>query len=209
MIILEKESKGTKMKNMFLTNSVKYITKYSNNYTDIDLEKIKYGLEGIYLTITKLIIIIILSIIFDILKPIILVLIFLNIIRYPAFGMHADKSSTCLISSIIFIFGLTFTISKFNINIYVKSAICILCFIDYLIFAPADTIKRPLTNAKKRKYRKLAASILSVAYIIMIFIIKNQLIVNTLFTSLIIEAILINPITYRLFKMPFNNYKNC
>lgn len=209
MIILEKESKGTKMKNMFLTNSVKYITKYSNNYTDIDLEKIKYGLEGIYLTITKLIIIIILSIIFDILKPIILVLIFLNIIRYPAFGMHADKSSTCLISSIIFIFGLTFTISKFNINIYVKSAICILCFIDYLIFAPADTIKRPLTNAKKRKYRKLAASILSVTYIIMIFIIKNQLIVNTLFTSLIIEAILINPITYRLFKMPFNNYKNC
>lgn len=209
MIILEKESKGTKMKNMFLTNSVKYITKYSNNYTDIDLEKIKYGLEGIYLTITKLIIIIILSIIFDILKQIILVLIFLNIIRYPAFGMHADKSSTCLISSIIFIFGLTFIISKFNINIYVKSAICILCFIDYLIFAPADTIKRPLTNAKKRKYRKLAASILSVTYIIMIFIIKNQLIVNTLFTSLIIEAILINPITYRLFKMPFNNYKNC
>lgn len=197
------------MKNMFLTNSVKYITKYSNNYTDIDLEKIKYGLEGIYLTITKLIIIIILSIIFDILKQIILVLIFLNIIRYPAFGMHADKSSTCLISSIIFIFGLTFIISKFNINIYVKSAICILCFIDYLIFAPADTIKRPLTNAKKRKYRKLAASILSVTYIIMIFIIKNQLIVNTLFTSLIIEAILINPITYRLFKMPFNNYKNC
>lgn len=197
------------MKNMFLTNSVKYITKYNNNYTAIDLEKIKYGLEGIYLTITKLIIIIILSIIFDILKPIILVLIFLNIIRYPAFGMHADKSSTCLISSIVFIFGLTFIISKFNINIYIKLVLCILCFIDYLMFAPADTIKRPLTNAKKRKYRKLAASILSVSYIIMIFIIKNQLIVNTLFASLIIEAILINPITYRLFKMPFNNYKNC
>ena len=88
------------MKELFLKNSVTFITKYNPNYTSSDIEKIKYGLEGIYLTITKLIIILVLSIFLNITKEIIFVLLFLNIIRYPAFGVHADKSSTCLITSI-------------------------------------------------------------------------------------------------------------
>lgn len=196
------------MKEVFLNNSINLIKKY-NAYNETDIEKIRYGLEGIYLTITKLIVILVLSIIFNIFKEIILVLVFLNIIRYPAFGVHADKSSICLITSILLIFGLTLLISKIYISNTIKIILCIICTIDYLIFAPADTIKRPLTNAKKRKYRKIASVILSIVYSIAIFLINTRIVSNTLLISLIIEAIMINPLTYKALKMPYNNYKNC
>lgn len=196
------------MKEVFLNNSINLIKKY-NTYNETDIEKIRYGLEGIYLTITKLIVILVLSIIFNIFKEIILVLVFLNIIRYPAFGVHADKSSICLITSILLIFGLTLLISKIYISNTIKIILCIICTMDYLIFAPADTIKRPLTNPKKRKYRKIASVILSVVYSIAILLINTRIISNTLLISLVIEAIMINPLTYKALKMPYNNYKNC
>ena len=86
------------MKEKFLNDSVNLITRYNNTYTEDDIDKIKYGLEGLYLTVTKLIIIVLISIILGIFKELILVLIFFNIIRYPAFGVHADKSIICLIT---------------------------------------------------------------------------------------------------------------
>ena len=196
------------MKEVFLNNSINFITKYNPNYTEDDIEKIKYGLEGLYLTLTKLIIILLLSAILNITKEIILVLLFLNIIRYPAFGVHADKSSICLITSIIFILGLPYILINIKINIYTKIIISILCFINYLLFAPADTIKRPLTNKKKRKYRKIASCILASIYIVLIFTLKSNTLINTILAALIIEAIMINPLTYKLLGMPYRNYKN-
>jgi len=195
------------MKEVFLSNSLSFITKYNSNYSEEDIEKIKYGLEGLYLTITKLTIILLLAILFGIIKELILTLIFFNIIRYPAFGVHADKSSICLISSIILILGSTLLLSQIDINPYIKIVTVIFSFFNYLLFAPADTIKRPLTNAKKRKYRKIASCIIALIYIVLIFTTDIKIISNAILAGLLIEAIMINPITYKLLNMPFNNYK--
>ena len=46
---------------------VNFLSKYET-YEGEDLEKLKYGLEGIYLTITKLVIILFLAIVLNILK---------------------------------------------------------------------------------------------------------------------------------------------
>lgn len=195
------------MKEKFLNNSVSFITKYNKDYTEDDIDKIKYGLEGLYLTITKLIIIAFIAAISGIFKELILVLIFFNIIRYPAFGVHADKSIICLITSTAIIIGLTLIMSQITLPIINKSTICLLCLVDYLLFSPADTVKRPLTNKKKRKYRKITSCIIAAIYIMLIFIIKNNIISNIILTALIIEAILINPCTYKLLNVPYNNYK--
>lgn len=195
------------MKERFLEKSTIFIRKYNEDYSEEDIEKIQYGLEGIYLTITKLLIIFFLAAILGIIKELIILLVFFNIIRYPAFGVHADKSSVCLISSTILILGMAFLMTKITINIPAKIIISIICFIDYLIFAPADTIKRPLTNKKKRKYRKISSCVLTIVYITLSFTIKNQLISNLVIGGLIIEAILINPLAYKILGMPYNNYK--
>ena len=108
------------MKEVFLSNSVELITQYNNNYTDEDIEKIKYGLEGLYLTVSKLIVIFLIAIVLGFFKELLLVLLFFNIIRFPAFGVHADKSSTCLITSMVLILGLTYLMINISVNINIK-----------------------------------------------------------------------------------------
>ena len=86
------------MKKVVLSNMMNLI-KNNNNFDEEKLEEIEYGLESIYLTFTKLIIIFSLSYILGILKEVILLSIFYNIIRITAYGLHASKSIHCLIMS--------------------------------------------------------------------------------------------------------------
>lgn len=142
------------MKQAFLNHSIQMITKYNSSYNDEEIEKLKYGLEGLYLTFTKLVILAILSIILGIWKEMIIVLILFNIIRFPAFGFHANSSITCLLFSITLFLGLTYLMLHINIPLYGKILISVICLIDYILFAPADTPKRPLTNKKKEILEK-------------------------------------------------------
>ena len=194
------------MKNLFMNSSLNLITKYNNNYNEEDIEKLKYGLEGIYLTITKTIIIIALAIMFKILKETISILILYNIIRYFAFGFHAEKSIECLIMSSILFIGLPLLIFYLKPLFITKLIISIICTIIIMIFAPADTIKRPLPNKKKRKIRKICSTVIAIIYSV-ICIIGRKKISEIFLCTLIIQAIIVNPITYMIFKQPFNNYK--
>lgn len=196
-----------RIKQLFLNHSLKLITKYNENYTEEDIEKLQYGLEGVYLTITKLIIITIISLLLGIAKEVLLVLILFNVIRYPGFGFHANNSVTCLLFSAIVFLGLPYLAVHANINIIAQHIICFICLISFAVFAPADTPKRPLTNPKKRKLRKIATVIIAIIYIVCSYIINNPLATKLILVALIIESIMINPITYKLFRQPYNNYK--
>lgn len=55
-------------------------------YSQDDLEMIAYGLEGIYLTFSKLIVIFALAYLLGILKETLILLLMYNIIRSQAFG---------------------------------------------------------------------------------------------------------------------------
>ena len=87
------------MKQRFLTGTMNFLKKY-NSYSDSELKKLQYGLEGIYLTISKTIIILLLAVVLGILKEVLILLILFNVIRYFAFGFHAEKSWECLVLSI-------------------------------------------------------------------------------------------------------------
>ena len=88
-----------------------------------------------------------------------------------------------------------------------KIIISIVCFIGYLVFAPADTHKRPLVNKKHRIKLKISTLIVSAIYIFIIFVNENLLINNMIILSMIIELFFINPIIYNIFDLPYNNYK--
>ena len=55
------------MKSAFLNSSIRFIKSYKD-VDDKDVEKLRYGLEGIYLTLQKMIVIVIVSLILGILK---------------------------------------------------------------------------------------------------------------------------------------------
>ena len=195
------------MKTVVINKMVNFLSKYET-YEGEDLEKLKYGLEGIYLTITKLVIILFLAIVLNILKEVILTLLFFNIIRYFGFGIHAKKSWQCLISSTICFIVLPYIMLNINISKFSILIIGFICLIDLLIFAPADTIKRPLKNKKKKLIRKIATVIVAIIYIILSLVIDNQELSTIFILSVIIESLMVNPLIYMLLNQSFNNYKH-
>lgn len=195
------------MKNFFLNKSIEIVRK-NENYSEEKLDEIRYGLEAIYITITKAIIILILSSILHITLEFVIFAILYKIIRLYAFGMHASRSLTCLMSSIIVFLGVPFLALILKINSFVTFILGTFCLIIIFIYAPADTHKRPLINAKKRKMYKVKATIVAAIYTVISILINNDLISNLLIFSLMTEGILILPITYKMFNKPYRNYES-
>lgn len=195
------------MKEKFIDNYMHIIIKNNSQFSSEQLEKMRYGIEGIYLTITKLIIILILGIVLNILKEIIIVLLFYNLIRFFGFGYHAKNSKECLIFSILFFVVLPFlTINNVLIFKY-KIPLILLCASNFVLFAPSDTKKRPMINKKKKLKRKISTLIVTVIYFIICLNVSNYL-SSLILLSLIIESIMVNPLIYILTKEPYNNYKS-
>ena len=195
------------MKKKILNSSIEFIKKYKN-YNEEELEIIAYGLESIYLVITKAIVIFTLAYILGILKEVLILLLTYNIIRSQAFGIHASKSIYCLISSMIMFIGGAYLCIFLKLPLKIIMIISLICNLLILIYAPADTHKRPLINEKKRIKFKYKSIILAIIYSIIIFVIKDNTIINFLLIGMIEATIMILPITYKLFKLPYNNYKH-
>ena len=195
------------MKEAFLNHSMDFISKNRIDMSDEDKEKLIYGLEGLYMTITKLLIIFLIALALGFIKEFIITLILFNIIRFPGFGFHASKSIVCLISSTILILGLPYLFVNVEVNLIIKLILCLVSVITFIICAPADTYKRPLTNKKKRTIRKVCACTLAIIYSVIIIAFNKSIISDLLLAALMIETVLISPIMYVIFGEPYNNYK--
>ena len=183
--------------------------KEKGKYSDEKLEEIEYGLETIYLTVTKLIIIFGVAFILGIVKETIVLLICYNLIRSSAYGLHASKSIYCLISSLLlFIGGVYVSIYLSSIPLYIKIVLGLLSIIMIIKYAPADTVKRPLINAKKRKRFKIISIIKSIIYLLLIIYFDKMQLSGFLLVGLVEAIIMIHPLVYKIFNLPYNNYKN-
>ena len=191
------------MKEVFLKHSLQLIT--ANKEWDEDsLEKIRYGLEGIYLTIVKLVILLALAIILNIERLFLINLVFFNILRFFAFGVHARNSTQCLITSTVMFIIFPMLSTSIDFPLPVQIIIASICVLLFLLYAPADTHKRPQKNRKKRQFRKAFAVTIAIIYVLLIIMLKdlNQIILCSLMT----ETIMILPITYRILGVPYKNH---
>ncbi len=191
-----------------MDHCMNFVRKYNPDKTENDFEIIQYGLEGLYLTISKLVIILLLSIILGILKEVIIFLLIYNIIRTPSFGLHATKSWICLLSSTCIFIGVPFLCMHLILPMHVKIIIGIIGIIFMFKNAPADTYKRPIVSKKRRHMYKLISTIMAIAMVIGAIIIENQFISNSLIFALVVQNFMISPTVYHIFKLPYANYKN-
>lgn len=196
------------MKKMFINNVMNNIKKKYPNYDNDKLEVIEYGIDTTYIMITKTIVIFLIALVLNVFKEMLILLLLYNIIRTTAFGMHAKKSSHCYIISILFFIGGAIICKYVNINIYVNLFISIISFIFLAIYAPADTYKRPIVNSKRRRIYKILTIISSLIYLILIIYFKDNNISKYLCLGLLEAMIMTHPLTYRMFHLPYNNYKS-
>ena len=195
------------MKRFIIDGLVKYVSE-NKELKNEDIEVIRYGISNLYLQISKMIVITLIAVLLNILIPYLIFTILYNIIRMPSFGIHAKKSYQCWISSIIIFIGIPYLITILEINIITRLVISILAAIYITIYSPADTEKRPIISKKRRLIYKYLSCIISIIYINLSIYIDNEIVRNALLFSLLLQCIIISPITYKVFGVPYNNYKN-
>lgn len=196
------------MKKLVIQSSMNLIRE---NFPDCDeerLEGIQYGLEGIYLSVTKLIVIFLIAWFIGVFKEACIILLLFNILRTTAFGIHATKSWMCWVSSSIVFLGGPLFFKYCSLPFPVLIASAIFCNICFLLYAPADTYKRPIVKKKKRMIFKFVTCFFGILYLVLILIIKNSFLQNAIGYALFIQMILIHPMVYKLFGLPYNNYKS-
>lgn len=195
------------IKKIIITGCMKSIKNYYPDYDKEQLERIQYGLEAIYLSITKVVVIILLSLLLNILKETIIVLLLFNVLRTTGFGLHATKSWGCWLTSIPTFIGIPLICKYVQLPQYLLIGISVISLISFIFFAPADTEKRPLIRKKRRIIYKALTIIFGIIYLILTILLENNFFRTALSLTALIEAILICPLTYKLFKLPYNNYK--
>lgn len=194
------------MKDLIIGKQLNVIKKY-NDFDDEKLSIIKYGLESIYILITKTIIILLVSYLLGLLKQTVIFLVFYNFIRIPSFGLHATKSWICLVSSLLTFIILPFICMIIAIPTYLKVIIGLIGLAFIIKNAPADTYKRPIISKKRRMFFKVFSSIVTIAMISFSLFIEDQFLANSLLFSIILQCFMISPTVYKFFKLPYNNYK--
>lgn len=195
------------MKKRFLKFASKMIKDQYPETDDIKMAEYLYSIEGFYLTFTKLLIILPLAIIIGVFKEMILLLLFFNILRESACGLHATKSWICLLSSSIVFLGIPFLTKIIVIPFIIKVILGIIGILLIFKYAPADTKKAPIIKEQRRKKLKITSTINCIILTILCLIIKDKIISNIIIFSIWIEIFLILPITYKIFHLSYNNYK--
>lgn len=193
------------MKEKFVNSSINFIQKYQE-CDDLKIIKLKYGLQAIYSLFLKLTFSIILSILFNTLKETCLFLLFYTGIRTFSYGMHAKSNITCWIITILIYNIIPLILKNLLIPKYLGFIIIGMALISMLLWAPADTPKKPLIRKKQRTKCKILSITMVLIYLV-IYLFNNVVINNALIYALTIQIIFINPITYKITHTQFNNYK--
>jgi len=168
---------------------------------------IRYGLNGLYSLITKLLVVTILSLTLNTFKEFIAFFIAYTLLRTFSFGLHASNSLWCWIITIPIYVGTSLLIKFWDLPLFVALVIWFLAFISFILWAPADTPKRPIIREKTRMTLKIKTCVISLIYFLLIIISKNEVIINAVAYALMVQTIMINPLVYKLSNTSFNNYK--
>jgi len=195
------------MKKIFVNKCINFIKGYNPNLNETKIAEVKYGLEGLYMFISKLIIILLISIVLHNTKEVLAFLLFYSLIRLPSFGLHATKSWICLLFSSVIFIGVPLICNSINMSVPLKLFLGLLAIMLIFKNSPADTKKKPIVSQKRREVYKFISTIVAIIFVFVSITINNNFISNLLIFVLIVQNIMISPLFYKLFNIPYDNYK--
>ena len=94
----------------------------------------------------------------------------------------------------LLIIGIPVIFSQLMISFKVKIILWVILFINFLIFCPADTKKRPMISKKRKLKFKLIILLISIIYLFLIIYLNN--ISNLILGAMFLEGLLVNPLGY-------------
>lgn len=171
-----------------------------------DIDGLVYGLNVLYIFITKSVLIFLLAFLFNLEQELILLFIFFNICRFFAGGIHLKNSGACLFvsASVFLLISLLIKVLFFN-DMFLFLYVFIL--LSFIFYSPADTKKKPIINQYKRNELKICSITICILFFCISTLITNKIVILAMLFSCLFESILILPITYKIFNEQYGNYK--
>ena len=157
----------------------KWISDKICSYCNVDkknYQKMKYGIDIIYINISKTAVLIILSVILGIVKETLLLLSVFTCVRLSGFGYHSNNTIKCTV-----------------IGIIAGMVVYLICLIIFLRYAPIETMKRPIGNSRKKFFKKITV-ITATCLFIVAFCIGENVYRNIIIIGISLEAVMILPI---------------
>lgn len=169
-----------------IVNSIILMIKGNNQYADIELKKIEYGLYCLIDEFTKFIMFAILFCSLSLFSQFLIIIVFLCPIRIFAGGFHNKTYWGCFFFSLCQLL-MIFAIDKvcditLSIKIILLVASCILIF----VLSPVDNINKPIISQNRRNKMKYISIALTIILSLVIFIIPSQY--NDIATLSIVNA---------------------
>ncbi len=193
------------MKEKFIVSIVN-LAKRNKEYSNEDVEVMRYALEGIYLTFTKILVITLIACLLGLFKEYMWFVILYTPLRSVSFGWHANTTKECWVVSILAFILIPYIFSIITINEITKIILLTFSILVFVLYSPADTKKRPIVNKKRRLLFKVVSLIITLMYCCYSFKHSN-LISNLMIASLLYQSLLISPLIYKITHQEFNNYK--
>lgn len=187
-----------KITNKLSNQSTMFVSKYLPDKSNDDLEIIKYGFQLFYMTIYKFVIIILLSIYLNTLTETLTMFFMFGIARTFASGAHAKNWLTCTLLSVFTFVIIPIIIKNMTILLPVYISLLFISLLFFLLYAPADTKFRPITNIKKRKTLKFLSISTLFIYLILFILIKDIYLKKLLVFSIFTAALMTTPVVYKL-----------
>lgn len=141
---------------MFYNKLEKSITNVliQENHNEIEREQISFGVKIILNDLWKFIIVYLIALQLNCLLPTLITHLVFYVLRQVCFGFHFENNLICLIASVIALpIGGYFINNIYSQNNYIIIVGAILTFV-LVLFAPANTAKRPVYNLEHKIYLK-------------------------------------------------------
>ena len=196
------------MRDYIVGGSLNLIKKDNPDYSDEKLEILEYGLTGLYIFISKSIIIFTIAYFLGILKELIIFMLIYNSIRLVSFGMHATSSTACLIGSTVSFLSATYFCKTYLLPMGFKIIFGIISIVYVYLHSPADTEKRPIISPKRRFIYKFLSTLIALVMVVCSIVLDNAFISNSFSIALLIQCFMISPFAYKITGQKYDNYKD-
>lgn len=175
-------------------------------YDNPQIEILVYGLEITLETVIKLILLGLLAMLFGIGIPVLIVLISYSLFRTLGGGVHLSTFPRCLTVGTLLIIGLaklsTLPITKITFTICFIGTV-LLGLLCIVMWVPADTEKKRITDPQVRNKQKQKLMVLSAIWAIAIFWLNSQGLImykQALIFGAFAALLFITPVGYWLMK---------
>jgi len=164
-------------------------------------DKLKYGTHVFYINAVKSLLLIIVALVLGILPYVAVFALVYGALRIYSFGVHLNNSLLCTVIGFVYYLGSVYLSLYAEVPLWARVALLAVSTMGFVVYAPAQTKKRPIP-ARQRKILKKKSLVILAVVAVAVFILHH---LSPVFSSLILMAAVCQtvnllPSTYRIFK---------